>query len=78
MYDDKIQEIIIDSLGNEIFNITNGIVILASQGYLVNNCKYNRARNAGILIHCFENIDVLTDCQQKRLEDIFNNISRIW
>ena len=77
MYDDKIQATIIDSLESEVLNIVKGIEILASQGYSINECKKHRMRNASMLIHGFENIHILTIEQQKKLEEMFNKISRL-
>ena len=77
MYDLQFQETIIGSLESETYNIQRGIVALSTQGYLVNKCKYVRQRNANMLIHCFQNINILSHRQTKNVEEMFNKISML-
>ena len=77
MYDSKIRDAIIGSLESEVSNITHGVEILASQGYSINECKKTRMRNASMLVHGYENINILTKEQQRKLDEMFNNISRV-
>lgn len=77
MYDDKIRETIIDDLEGKTMSIVNTSIVLASQGYLVNKSKYIRLDWSSILIHAFENIDILNKSQQHKVELLYNKISTI-
>ena len=50
---------------------------LASQGYLVNKSKYIRLDWSSLLLHAFENIDVLKPEQQHKIELLYNKLSTI-
>lgn len=75
MYDDVIKTNTIDSLENKVVSIVNTSVALSSQGYLVNKNKYIKLDWSSIMIHAFENIYVLDEEQQRRVELLYNKIS---
>lgn len=77
MYDDNIKNTILDNLESKVTSIVNTAVALASQGYLVNKSKYIRLDWSSILIHAFENIDILKPEQQHRIELIYNKLDTI-
>lgn len=77
MYDDVIKTNTIDSLENKVVSIVNTSVALSSQGYLVNKNKYIKLDWSSIMIHAFENIDVLDEEQQRRVELLYNKISTL-
>lgn len=77
MYDDLIKNTILDDLESKVTSIVNTSVALASQGYLVNKSKYIRLDWSSILIHAFENIDILKPEQQHRIELIYNKLDTI-
>lgn len=77
MYDDVIKETILDDLEGKVIGTVNTAIALASQGYLVNKSKYVRLNWASILIHAFENIDVLSNKQQHQVDVIYNKLSTI-
>lgn len=77
MYNDKIKESIIDDLGSKVNSIVTTAIVLASQGYLVNKSKYVRLDWSSILIHAFENIDILKDNQKHSVELIYNKLATI-
>ena len=77
MYNDVIKKNILDDLESKAMNIVNTSIALASQGYLVNKSKYIRLDLSSLLLHAFENIDVLKPEQQHRVELLYNKISTI-
>lgn len=77
MYDDLIKNTILDDLESKVTSIVNTSVALASQGYLVNKSKYIRLDWSSVLIHAFENIDILKPEQQHRIELIYNKLDTI-
>ena len=77
MYNDVIKKNIIDDLESKTMSIVNTSIVLASQGYLVNKSKYIRLDWSSLLLHAFENIDVLKPEQQHRVELLYNKISTI-
>lgn len=77
MYNDVIKKNILDDLESKAMNIVNTSIALASQGYLVNKSKYIRLDWSSLLLHAFENIDVLKPEQQHSVELLYNKISTI-
>ena len=77
MYNDVIKKNILDDLESKAMSIVNTSIALASQGYLVNKSKYIRLDWSSLLLHAFENIDVLKPEQQHRIELLYNKISTI-
>ena len=77
MYDDVIKTNILDSLESKVVSIVNTSVALASQGYIINKNKYIKLDWSSIMIHAFENIDVLNEKQQHRVELLYNKISTL-
>lgn len=77
MYDDKIRKVILDNLESKINSIVDTAICLASQGYIVNKSKYIKLDWSNILIHAFENINVLNDEQKHNVELLYNKLSTI-
>lgn len=77
MYDDEIRKDIISDLESKVNSIVDTSMTLASQGYLVNKSKYARLYWSSILIHAFENIDILRDEQKHNVELIYSKLSTI-
>lgn len=77
MYDDEIRKDIISELENKVNNIVETSMSLASQGYLVNKDKYARLYWSSILIHAFENINILRDEQKHNVELLYSKLSTI-
>ena len=77
MYNDVIKKNILDDLESKAMNIVNTSIALASQGYLVNKSKYIRLEWSSLLLHAFENIDVLKPEQQHKIELLYNKLSKL-
>ena len=74
MYDDAIKNIAINNLEQKAIGIVNTTIALNAQGYIVNRRKQIKLEWSSILLHAFENIDVLTPEQQKSIEVLYNKI----
>lgn len=74
MYDDGLKDIAIRNLEQKAIGIVQTTVALAAQGYIINRAKQVRLQWSSILLHAFENIDVLTPEQQNYIEVLYNKI----
>ena len=74
MYDEAIKDIARNNLEQKVIGIVNTTVALAAQGYIINKAKQVKLDWSSILIHAFENIDVLSPEQQKSIEVLYNKI----
>lgn len=74
MYDDAIKDIAINNLEQKAIGIVNTTIALAAQGYVVNRRKQIKLEWSSILLHAYENIDILTPEQQQSIEVLYNKI----
>ena len=74
MYDEAIKDIARNNLEQKAIGIVNTTVALAAQGYIINKVKQVKLDWSSILIHAFENIDVLSHEQKKSIEVLYNKI----
>lgn len=74
MYDNGLKDIAIRNLEQKAIGIVQTTVALTAQGYIVNRVKQTRLQWSSILLHAFENIDVLTPEQQNYIEVLYNKI----
>ena len=74
MYDDGLKDIAIRNLEQKAIGIVQTTVALTAQGYIVNRAKQTRLQWSSILLHAFENINVLTPEQQNYIEVLYNKI----
>ena len=74
MYDEAIKDIARNNLEQKAIGIVQTTVALTAQGYIVNRAKQTRLQWSSILLHAFENIDVLTPEQQNYIEVLYNKI----
>lgn len=74
MYDNGLKDIAIRNLEQKAIGIVQTTVALTAQGYIVNRAKQTRLQWSSILLHAFENIDVLTPEQQHYIEVLYNKI----
>ena len=74
MYDNGLKDIAIRNLEQKAIGIVQTTVALTAQGYIVNRAKQTRLQWSSILLHAFENIDVLTPEQQNYIEVLYNKI----
>lgn len=74
MYDNGLKDITIRNLEQKAIGIVQTTVALTAQGYIVNRAKQTRLQWSSILLHAFENIDILTPEQQNYIEVLYNKI----
>ena len=74
MYDNGLKDIAIRNLEQKAIGIVQTTVALTAQGYIVNRAKQTRLQWSSILLHVFENIDILTPEQQNYIEVLYNKI----
>ena len=77
MYNDELRNTILDDLESRAEKTVSTCIALASQGYLVNKSKQVRVDWTAILLHAFENIDVLNEEQKHNVELLYNKLSTI-
>ena len=66
MYNDDLRKSIITDLESKELNIVNTVVVLASQGYVINQAKHIKLDWTSIMLNAFENINVFSEEQQDR------------
>ena len=74
MYNDELRKTIITDLESKELSIVNTVVVLASQGYIVNRAKYIKLDWTSIILNAFENINIFSEEQQHNIELIYNKI----
>lgn len=77
MYNDEIRKTTINDLENKAISLVNTAVALSSQGYIINKSKQIRLDWTSIMLHAFENIDILSDEQKHKVELLYNKLSTI-
>ena len=77
MYNDELRKTIITDLESKELSIVNTTVVLASQGYVVNKTKYIKLDWASIILNAFENINVFSEKQQRKIELLYNKLSKL-
>lgn len=74
MYDEALKDIAINNLEQKAISVANTTVALAAQAYIVNSRKRVKLDWSSILLHAFENINVLSPEQQQNIEVLYNKI----
>ena len=77
MYNDELRKTIITDLESKELSIINTVIVLASQGYVVNRVKYIKLDWASIILNAFENINVFSKEQQHKIELLYNKLSKL-
>ena len=77
MYNDELRKTIITDLESKELSIVNTAVVLASQGYVVNQAKYIKLDWTSIILNAFENINVFSEEQQHKIELLYNKLSTL-
>ena len=77
MYNDDLRKSIITDLESKELNIVNIVVVLASQGYVINQAKHIKLDWTSIILNAFENINVFSEEQQHKIELLYNKISTL-
>lgn len=72
MYDDVERQIIINDLEKKELNVCSNVIILLSQGYIVNNRKKAKLDFSSIMIHAIENMPVFDKDRQDLIINLYN------
>lgn len=74
LYDCKLKEAMLDVLEARISGIADCIQVLFAEGYIPNKNKTTILNWSSILIDAYENVDVLSKEQHKKLDIIYNKV----
>ena len=74
LYDNSIKDSVLDTLNNRVSSIADCIVSLFDNGYNPNKNKYVILTWSSILIDAYDNIDLFTEEQHKKLDKLYNKI----
>lgn len=77
MYNDVVQKTIINDLEGKKLKLVETALALASQGFIVNQVKYVKLGWSSILIDAFQNMNLFSDEQQRKIEQIYNKVSEL-
>lgn len=77
LYEPKLKQAMLDVLENRMSGIADCIQVLFAEGYIPNKNKMTILNWSSILIDAYENIDVLSSEQQKKLDNIYNKVIKL-
>lgn len=77
LYDDDLKDVMLGVLENRTSGIANCIEALFSEGYIPNQKKYDILSWSTVLIHAYENVNVLSKEQQYNLDRIYNKVLKL-
>ena len=74
LYDKELKTTVVGVLEDRVPAIAAHINALLEQGYVPNKNKLTILNWSIILIHAYENIDVFTEEQHKKLDSLYNKV----
>lgn len=74
LYNVEKKQEMLDTLNNRVSSIVDVCIALINEGYLPNNAKYAKVSWSTIMIDAFNNIDVLSEQQHNKLENLYNKV----
>ena len=77
LYEDNLRQTMLDVLENRVSGIADCIQALLAEGYIPNKNKMTILTWSSILIDAYENIDVLSEEQHIRLDNIYNRVLKL-
>lgn len=77
LYEPKLKQAMLDILEERVSGIANCITALLDEGYVPNKNKYTIIDWTSILIDAYENVDVLSEEQQKKLDILYNKVLKL-
>lgn len=77
LYEEKLKEAMLDILENRVSGIADSVQVLVNEGLIPNKNKNIKLDWSIILIHAYENIDVLSEEQHKELDRIYNKVLKL-
>ena len=77
LYEEKLKKTMLGVLENRISGIADSVQVLVKEGLIPNKNKNTKLDWSIILIHAYENIDVLSEEQHKKLDIIYNKVLKL-
>jgi len=77
LYEPNLKQAMLDVLENRMSGIADCIQILFDNGYIPNKNKVTILNWSAILIDAYENVDVLSEEQHKKLDIIYNKVLKL-
>lgn len=77
LYENKITDTMLDVLQDRMSGIADCIQLLIKEGYLPNKNKTIILNWSSILLDAYENIDVFSKEQQKKLDILYNKVLKL-
>jgi hypothetical protein len=72
LYNVEVKGAVLDTLENRVSSIALIICNLLEEGYIPNKAKLSKIQIGLMLIDAFENADVFSEEQHKKLENLYN------
>ena len=77
LYEPTLKQAMLDVLENRMSGIADCIQMLFDNGYIPNKNKVTILNWSAILIDAYENVDVLSEEQHKKLDIIYNKVLKL-
>ena len=77
LYEESLKQSMLDILEDRMSGIADSITALVAEGYIPNRNKRTILDWSIILIHAYENVDVLSEEQQKKLDILYNKVIKL-
>jgi len=77
LYESNLKQTMLDVLENRVSGIADCILVLFDNGYTPNKNKMTILDWCSILIDAYENIDVLSEEQHKKLDNLYNKVIKL-
>ena len=74
LYEDSIKQEVLGTLDERVSSITDCMVALMNEGYVPNKNKTTILNWSSILIHAYQNMDVLSKEQHIAIDNIYNKV----
>jgi len=74
LYNNEIKEATLNTLEERVLSVVDLSIALANEGYIPNRNKTTKLNWNIILIDAFENADVLSKEQHRKLENLYNKV----
>ena len=77
LYDSELKQAMLGILENRVSGIADCIQSLLAEGYIPNKNKFTILNWSSILIDAYENVNILSEEQQKKLDVIYNKVLKL-
>ena len=77
LYEPDLKDSMLDILNNRLSGIADCIQVLLAEGYIPNKNKITILNWSAILIDAYENINIFSEEQQKKLDVIYNKVLKL-